>query len=63
MKEQGALFKIPEQAIFSPCKKYRFRLERRWSKEPGVLCIMLNPSSGKKEISLNDTDRTRPKGL
>ncbi len=32
-------------ADFSPCRRYRFALWRRWTGGPQVLCVMLNPST------------------
>jgi hypothetical protein len=32
-------------AEFSPCRRYRFALWRRWDSGPQVLFVMLNPSS------------------
>lgn len=32
-------------ALFSPCRKYRYRLDRVWGEGPTVLWIMLNPST------------------
>lgn len=35
----------PRGAMFCPCKKYRYRLWRRWSEEkPAIMFIGLNPS-------------------
>lgn len=31
-------------AVFSPCRKYRYRLWRRWSDGPTCMWLMLNPS-------------------
>lgn len=32
-------------ADFSPCRKYRYRLVRRWGNGPAVMFLMLNPST------------------
>ena len=32
-------------AIFSPCRTWRYRLERRWGEGPLVAFILLNPST------------------
>jgi hypothetical protein len=42
---QGATKLMQSQAYFSPCRRYRFALERRWSEGPQVLSVMLNPST------------------
>lgn len=33
------------EAVYSPCGTYRYALTRRWAAGPGVLWIMLNPST------------------
>jgi len=32
-------------AVYSPCERYRYVLERQWSAAPPVLFVMLNPST------------------
>jgi hypothetical protein len=36
-------------AEFSPCRRYRFALWRRWDSGPQVLFVMLNPSTADEE--------------
>ena len=36
--------KMESAAIISSCKHYRYSLTRKWSNEPSVLFVMLNPS-------------------
>lgn len=33
------------RALYSPCERYRYGLERRWGDGPSLLYIMLNPST------------------
>src|SRR5262249_6763346 len=33
------------RATFSPCRRYRYALQRRWADGPAVCWVMLNPSS------------------
>lgn len=33
------------EAVYSPCETYRYALTRRWEAGPGILWIMLNPST------------------
>lgn len=40
-----AAFFGESDAIFSPCKRYRYRLWRRWSDGPSIAFLMLNPST------------------
>lgn len=41
---------IERKAIFSDDRRYRYRLERRWSDEPGTATwVMLNPSTADDE--------------
>jgi len=39
-----AMAVMDRKALFSECKRYRFRLIRRWSDGKSILFIMLNPS-------------------
>ncbi len=32
-------------ALWSPCGRYRFRLTRRWGAGPGLVAVLLNPST------------------
>lgn len=42
---------IEKSAIFSPCRKYRFTLERHWKREKGfALFVCLNPSTADENI-------------
>ena len=36
---------IESRALYAPCLRYRYGLERRWSDGPAVLWVMLNPST------------------
>ena len=36
---------ILSRALYSPCERYRYGLERRWSDGPLLLYVMLNPST------------------
>lgn len=36
---------LSKSALLSPCAKYRYRLERRWTDGPAMAFIMLNPST------------------
>lgn len=42
---QQSLFSALSGAAFSPCRRYRYRLWRRWDERPLVNWIMLNPST------------------
>lgn len=37
-------------ATFSACEKYRYRLWRRWSNEPKLTYILLNPSTATADV-------------
>jgi hypothetical protein len=39
-----AIFSAGSSAVISPCRQYRYRLERRWGEGPLLLFMMLNPS-------------------
>ena len=42
---------IEKSAIFSPCRKYRFLLERHWKREKGyALFVCLNPSTADENV-------------
>ncbi|MBN9889574.1 DUF1643 domain-containing protein [Salipiger abyssi] len=36
---------VVSRALYSPCERYRYGLERRWREGPSLLYIMLNPST------------------
>ena len=38
-------------ALFSPCKKYRYRLWREWSDEVPAVFVMLNPSTADEIVN------------
>lgn len=38
-------FKPNSTAVFSPCRRYRYELWRRWAKGPAVAFVCLNPST------------------
>lgn len=48
---------IESMAIFSPCERYRYHLQRRWSGGPLVAFIGLNPSTATEQV--NDPAVTR----
>lgn len=55
MNDQGNLFnpQTESSAVISPCGQYRYSLTRMWDEDkPGVLFIMLNPSTA--DASVND---------
>ena len=58
MTTWGELFPtVPDyvsSATFSPCRKYRYDLRRRWDRGPLMACIGLNPSTA----SEHDDDPT-----
>lgn len=35
---------IVSEALFSPCERYRYTLDRAWSDSPRILFVLLNPS-------------------
>lgn len=40
------------RCVFSPCRKYRYRLQKRWDDElPSINFIMLNPSTADEIVS------------
>jgi hypothetical protein len=43
---------IQSTAVFSPCDRYRYRLERRWSDAPLCMFLMMNPSTA--DIQIDD---------
>lgn len=45
-----------EPATFSPCRTWRYRLERRWDSGPTVAFILLNPSTA-DETAVDPTIR------
>ncbi len=45
---------MKSSAILSPCRRYRYLLERTWSTQPHALFVMLNPSTADE----NANDRT-----
>ena len=45
LKQSQQTFTTTSEAIFSPCKKYRYVLTRVWNKDkPSLVWLMLNPS-------------------
>ncbi len=44
------LFQSEPAAVFSPCRKYRYELWRRWSPGPYVAFIGLNPSTADESL-------------
>lgn len=45
MSEQLFIDEASTGAVFSPCRRYRYRLWRRWGDGPTVAFCMLNPST------------------
>ena len=43
---------VEGEPVFSPCRRYRYRLERRWAVGKPVLFIMMNPSTA--DITADD---------
>ena len=41
-------------ALLSPCRRFRYRLGRRWAEGPAVCCVLLNPSTA-DEVRLDPT--------
>lgn len=41
---------VTSAAVLSPCGRYRYRLERRWSDAPPACWVMLNPSTADAEV-------------
>lgn len=41
----------PRSAVLSPCRRYRYTLTRRWTADPGPICVVaaLNPSTADAE--------------
>lgn len=51
MTEEEALVAMERGAVFSECLRYRTRLFRTWDRRrPGILFIMLNPSTADAEV-------------
>ena len=51
---------VVSEAVYSPCETYRYALTRRWAEGPGVLWIMLNPSTAderKNDPTIERCDR------
>jgi hypothetical protein len=42
---QGTLLPESSSAVFSPCRRYRYALWRRWGEGPYVMFVGLNPST------------------
>ena len=48
--ERGQVMPLPyENAVYSPCEKYRYCLTRRWGEGKSLCFIMLNPSTATEE--------------
>jgi hypothetical protein len=51
MTEEEAIAAMERGAVFSECRRYRTRLFRTWDRtRPGVLFVMLNPSTADAEV-------------
>lgn len=50
MRERSWVTKHPGPAVYSPCMKYRYRLERIMGAGPTAAFIMVNPSTATEDV-------------
>ena len=53
---QFDLFKVSD-AVFSPCRTWRYVLTRKWSEGPTLNALMLNPSTADEALNDNTVER------
>lgn len=50
MRQWDLFYAQEARATFSPCRRWRYTLRRRWSEGPELVFVMLNPSTADEQV-------------